>query len=130
MAEKSKQPVTILVVEDDEVLLRALYLLLQGEGYAIASATDGETALSMARRIVPDLILLDLILPKMHGFDVLRDVKADPKIKDIPVVVLSNLGDRTDIDRAKDLGAADYFVKARTDLSVLAEQLKRIRASR
>ena len=116
----------ILKVEDDEILLRALYLLFHNSGYTIASATDGDSALKMAQRLKPDLVLLDLLLPKMNGFDVLRDMKADPNLKNIPVVVLSNLGDVSDIEKAKGLGAFDYYVKANTELSSLEEKIKSV----
>lgn len=79
--------------------------------------------LKMAERLHPDIVLLDLILPKMSGFDFLRDIKAMPHLKDIPVVVLSNLDDQTDKERALELGAADYFVKANTDLSMLTKKI-------
>ena len=115
----------ILIVEDDQVLLRVLNVFLKRRsGYSIATASDGDTALKMAQRIKPSVILLDLILPKMDGFSVLRSLKADPKMKDIPVIVLSNLGDTADIDKAKDLGAADYYVKANTDLTVILDKIK------
>lgn len=116
----------VLLVEDDEVLLRALYLLLHNSGFTIASSTDGESALKMAERLLPDLILLDLLLPKMNGFDVLKNLKSNSKLKDIPVIVLSNLGDQTDIERAKNLGALDYYVKANTELSSLEEKIKNV----
>lgn len=115
----------ILIVEDDQVLLRVLYLFLKRRsGYSIATASDGDTALKMAQRLKPNVILLDLILPKMDGFSVLRSLKADPNMKDIPVIILSNLGDTGDVEKAKDLGAADYFVKANTDLSVILDKIK------
>lgn len=121
----SKKNKMVLIVEDDQVLLRVLYLFLKRRsGYTIATASDGDTALKMAQRLKPNVILLDLIIPKMDGFSVLKSLKADPKMKDIPVVVLSNLGDTGDIDKAKDLGAIDYFVKANTDLSVILEKIK------
>ncbi len=117
---------TILIAEDDEVLLRALYLLFHEGDYTIASATDGEMALKMTERLKPDLVLLDMIMPKMNGFDYLRSMKANANLKQIPVVVLSNLGDKEDIEKAKGLGALDYFIKSDTDLSVLAEKVKGI----
>ncbi|MCX6779179.1 MAG: response regulator [Candidatus Magasanikbacteria bacterium] len=122
---KTKRKI-VLIVEDDEVLLRALYLLFHNSGYTIASATDGDSALKMTERLHPDLVLLDLLLPKMNGFDVLRNIKVDPKIKDVPVIVLSNLGDQSDIDKAKTLGALDYYVKANTELSSLEDKIKKI----
>lgn len=113
----------MLIVEDDEVLLRALYLEFHGEDYTIATATDGDTGLKMAERTKPDIILLDLLLPKMSGFDFLKYIKADPALKDIPVLVLSNLGDQESISKAKGLGAFDYFVKSNTDLSMLKDKI-------
>jgi len=117
---------TVLIAEDDEILLRALYLLFHKEEYTIASASDGETALKMTERIKPDLVLLDLLMPKMNGFDYLRSVKANAALKNIPVIVLSNLGDKDDIEKAKALGAQDYCVKADTDLSVLSDKIRKI----
>ena len=122
MAKTGKK--ILLVVEDEEVLLRAMYISLHNEGYTVATATDGDTALSMVERIKPNLILLDLIMPKVDGFDFLRRIKAIPALKDIPITVLSNLGDETDISKAKALGAVDYFVKANTDLATLAKKIK------
>jgi len=123
MAKLNKK--MILIVEDDEILLRALYLLFHESKYVIASATDGEAALKMTERLVPDLVLLDLLLPKMNGFDYLKAMKSNAKLKNIPVVVLSNLGNDEDVDRAKKLGAEDYFIKSDTDLSVLAEKVEK-----
>ena len=117
---------TILIAEDDEVLLRALYLLFHTGKYTVASATDGDSALKMAGRLKPDLVLLDLLMPKMNGFDVLKNLKANPALKNIPVVVLSNLGDAADIEKTKALGAFDYFVKADTDLAKLEEKVNNI----
>lgn len=116
---------TILIAEDDEILLRALYLLFHEGGYTIASAGDGETALKMTERLKPDLVLLDLLMPKMNGFDYLRDIKANADLKDIPVIVLSNLGDKDDIEKAKALGAEDYFIKSDTNLSTLFDKVKK-----
>jgi CheY-like chemotaxis protein len=123
MVKENKK--TILIVEDDEILMRALYLLFHKGEYTIASANDGETALKMTERLKPDIVLLDLLMPKMNGFDYLRSVKANSKLNDIPVIVLSNLGDKDDIEKAKALGAEDYFVKSNTDLSVLFDKVKK-----
>ena len=124
MAKTAKK--TILIVEDDEILLRALYLLFHAGEFTIASATDGDTALKMTERINPDVVLLDLLLPKMNGFDYLKAMKANPAIKSTPVIVLSNLGDKESIDKAKDLGAMDYFIKSDTDLTTLDEKVKKL----
>ncbi|MDP2630769.1 MAG: response regulator [Candidatus Uhrbacteria bacterium] len=118
-----KKQKIILIIEDEEVLQRALYLMFHEAGYTIASSTDGETGLKMAQRLNPDVILLDLILPKMSGFEFLKDIKSMSPLKDIPIVVLSNLGDESDKEKAATLGAADYFVKADTDLSLLKDKI-------
>lgn len=118
-----KKDKVILIVEDDEILLRALYMQFKGAGYTLASAEDGEVAMEIAQRIHPDLILLDLLLPKKDGFEVLHDLKSDPKLKDIPVIVLSNLGSQDDIEKTQKLGAVDYFVKADTDLVELETKI-------
>lgn len=117
---------TLLLVEDDEVLMRALFLLFHKSEYTIASAGDGETALKMTERLKPDLVILDLLMPKMNGFEYLRNVKAMPVLKNIPVIVLSNLGDKEDIEKSRALGAVDYFVKADTDLASLSDKVKKI----
>lgn len=122
---KSKKKL-ILIVEDDEVILRALYLSFHEGEFTIATATDGETAVTMTHRLKPDLVLLDLVLPKKSGFDYLKETKADPVLEPIPVIVLSNLGTEENKDRAKTLGAMDYFVKSDTDLSVLLEKVKKV----
>ena len=116
----------ILIVEDDELLLRALYLVFHNSNYTIATAPDGDTGLKMAQRLKPNIVLLDLLLPKMNGFDFLKYIKADPKLQDIPVIVLSNLGDDDSVTKAKDLGAIDYFIKAGTDLTELSDRVAKI----
>lgn len=126
MAKKTQK--VILIVEDDEVILRALYLSFHESEYTIATATDGETALTMTQRLKPDLVLLDLIMPKKNGFEYLKDMKADSAIAQIPVIVLSNLGTDENKTKAKELGAMDYFVKSDTDLLALVERVKKILA--
>ncbi|OGL98041.1 hypothetical protein A2304_00845 [Candidatus Uhrbacteria bacterium RIFOXYB2_FULL_57_15] len=118
----------LLIIEDDEILLRALYLTFQKKNYTIATATDGESALKMTERMKPGLILLDLIIPKMDGFEYLKNMKSNAKLAKIPVIVLSNLGTQEDIDRAKELGAMDYFVKSDTNLSDLAKKVEKVLA--
>lgn len=118
-----KKKKTILIVEDDEILLRALYLNFEDSNFTLASATDGDMAVVVTQRVMPDIILLDLLIPKMDGFRVIEVLKSDPKTKDIPIIVLSNLGSESDIKRAKTSGALDYFVKANTKLEELKEKV-------
>ncbi len=117
MAEK------ILVAEDEQILLRALNVELLSQGFEVLSAKDGETALRLINDEKPNLILLDLIMPKLNGFEVLREIKRNEQTNKIPVIVLSNLGQDKDMKEAFDLGADDYFVKASTDLSELSKKI-------
>ena len=114
----SEQPRHILVAEDDRFLRKAAEMALKRQGYTVLTAADGEEALEAVRRVLPDLILLDLIMPKLNGFDVLQALKKDAPTAHIPVIVLSNLGQDRDVQQAMDAGAAAYFIK--TDLSLQA----------
>ncbi|MBI4128967.1 MAG: response regulator [Parcubacteria group bacterium] len=114
----------ILVVEDDEFLRDLLCRKLVQEGFLVSAAEDGEKAKTVLTREHPALILLDLILPGIDGFTLLRFIRSQETVKDIPVIVLSNLGQREDAEKAMRLGANDYLVKAHF---TPAEILKKIR---
>ena len=114
----SEQPRHILVAEDDRFLRKAAEMALKRHGYAVLTAADGEEALRAAQSELPDLILLDLIMPKLNGFDVLQALKKEPPTAHIPVIILSSLGQDRDVQQAMDAGAAAYFIK--TDLSLQA----------
>ena len=102
----------ILVIEDDVFLRRIISRKLLKEGYSVIEAIDGEKGLKTVKEEKPDLVLLDLVLPEMDGFEVLGKIKKDPVVSEIPVIVLSNLGEKNDIERGLKAGAADYLVKA------------------
>ena len=102
----------ILIVEDDEFLRSLASKRLEREGYKVVVAVDGESAIGTVSSEKPDLILLDLLLPGMDGFEVLSKVRSDASQVSIPVVVFSNLGQREDIEKAKKLGATDFLIKA------------------
>lgn len=121
-----KNAPTLLIVEDDEVLLKALHLIFSKGKYTLATTTDGETALKMAERLKPNLILLDLLLPKMNGFELLRVLKARADLAGVPVIVLSNLGDKDSKEKAAALGVSAYYVKSNTELSVLKNKVEEI----
>lgn len=106
----------ILVVEDEAVLQKALADMLTESSFEVAQAIDGEQAVEMAHSTKPDLILLDLVLPKKHGLEVLQALKEDAITKMIPVIILTNLEDKDDISRALELGAKGYLVKANYDM--------------
>jgi DNA-binding response OmpR family regulator len=102
----------ILVIEDDAFLRDLINKKLSSAGFAISEAADGESGLTSTQENKPDLILLDLLLPAIDGFEVLSKLKADPVTHPIPVIILSNLGQKEDIDKGLKLGAADYLIKA------------------
>jgi len=125
LANKINIMKTILFVEDEFTLQKTLGEVLTKEGYQVISALDGEIGLRMAKEKKPDLILLDLILPKMNGFEVLKKIKEDEAIKDIPIIVLTNLEGMEDIQKALELGAATYLVKANYSLEEVLEKIKK-----
>ena len=116
---------TILIVEDDTILRDLISQKLQKENnYEIVEAIDGEEGLKKAREKKPDIVLLDLILPGMDGFGVLEQIKKDPKTAKIPVVILSNLGQKEEIEKGMKLGATDFLIKAHFTLSEIIEKVK------
>mgnify|MGYP001582453939 CR=1 FL=1 len=115
----------VLIVEDEDFLAQVLTDNLTSEGYKVEVAIDGEEALEKIRTSQPSLILLDLLLPKLDGFQVLEEIKSNPDLKLIPVIVLSNLGADTDIKRALSLGAEDYFVKSQHPIAEVVERVRK-----
>lgn len=113
----------ILVVEDDKYLINAYRLKLSKMGFEVHLAMDGDEALTALATLHPDVILLDLVMPKRDGFSVLEEVKKNPNLKSIPVIITSNLGQKEDIDRGMKLGAADYIVKSDTPIEAIAEKI-------
>ncbi len=101
----------ILIVEDTELLRRIYTDKLNQEGYTVLQASDGLEALTVIRGEAPDLVLLDLVMPRMSGLEVIDTLKRDPRTRDIPVIILSNLGEDADVKRGLDMGAVDYLVK-------------------
>ncbi len=114
----------ILVAEDEEFLIRALKDNLEAEGCTVDTAANGEEAIEHLRSHRPDIILLDLLMPKRDGFSVLEEVKKSSEWKLIPVIVLSNLGGDAEIKRALELGADDYFVKSQHPVEEVIEKVK------
>lgn len=113
----------ILLAEDDRFLRKAAEAALRNRGYTVLIAVDGEEAVQRARSEAPDVILLDLIMPKLQGFEVLRALKEDAVTAAIPVIVLSNLGQEHDVQEALGLGAVAYFIKANLSLHDLAARV-------
>lgn len=126
MATKKLSKTKIVLVEDDNFLAGMYVTKLNLDGFDVALASDGERGLKLAREENPAIILLDVVLPKMSGFDVLRDLKSDPKTRDIPVLLLTNLGQRDDVKKGLDLGAVDYLIKAHFMPSEVVDKIKRL----
>src|SRR3989338_2368413 len=118
----------VLVVEDEEILLTALREELTTGGYEVEGAGDGVEGLEKTKSFKPDLILLDLLMPKMDGIEMLQKLKADSSTRDVPVVILTNLSDYEKISEALSLGAMDYLVKANYKLEDLLEKVRTVLA--
>ncbi|HOU45695.1 MAG TPA: response regulator [Candidatus Pacearchaeota archaeon] len=113
----------ILFVEDEASLQRAIGESLKKVGYEVLSATDGQQAMEQIKSQDFDLIVLDIVLPKVDGFEVLKKIKSDPEKKDIPVLVLTNLETSGDVQKALELGATNYLVKANYSLEQMIEKI-------
>ena len=125
-AKKESSGVKILIVEDDPFLSSIAFVRLEQEGYEVSVATDGEKALALLEKEIPDLILLDIVLPGVNGFDVLKAVKADKRWKDISVIIFSNLGQEHEIEDSKKFGADDFLVKAKFTPREVLEKIRRL----
>ena len=115
----------ILFIEDESALQKTFGDVLEKNNYKMISALDGETGLRLAKSEKPDLVLLDLVLPRLDGFEVLSRLKEDPETKKIPVIVLTNLENMEDIEKAVKLGATTYLVKTQYKLEEVIEKIKK-----
>ena len=116
----------ILFIEDESALQKTFEDVLRQEGYETIPALNGEIGLNLAKKERPDLILLDLILPKIYGIDVLKKLKKDEETKEIPIIILTNLERIEDIDKALELGAKTSLVKAQYTLEEVVEKIKKV----
>ena len=116
----------LLLIEDDTFLAGMYVTKLTMENFQVDLANDGKSGLEKVKKMKPDLILLDVLLPKMNGFDVLKSLKEDPTTRDIPVVLLTNLGQKSDVMKGLDLGAVDYLIKAHFMPSEVVAKIKAI----
>jgi len=114
----------ILIVEDDKFLRELITKKLDKEGYETSQAVDGEEGLEKVKKEKPALVLLDLILPGIDGFEVLSKIKEDPALSRIPVIILSNLGQKEDVERGLKLGAIDYLIKAHFTPGEIIEKVR------
>lgn len=117
---------TIVVIEDDKFLRELISQKLMKEGYDVFGAVDGEEGFQMVKSKKPDLVLLDLILPGMDGFEVLEKLKKDPDVAGIPVIILSNLDQKEDMEKIFKLGAVDFLIKARSTPGEVVDKVREI----
>lgn len=114
----------ILLVEDEPLLANLLKQRLEKEGFEVVAGHDGEEALKILETVQPDLILLDIILPKVSGFEVMEAIQKNPNYKKAPIIVISNLGQDTDMAKGQSLGAIQYFIKAQVSIEELTGKIK------
>ena len=118
--------ITVLIVEDDPFLLSMYSTKFELEGFKVVTAEDGEKGVARVRDSGPSIILLDILMPKMDGFEVLEKIKSDPFSRDIPVILLTNLNQQEDVKRGMELGADDYLIKAHFMPSEVVDKIKKI----
>lgn len=118
--------IKILIVEDDSFLVDMYTTKFELEGFQVISAEDGEKGFELAQSERPHVILLDILMPKMDGFTTLEELKKDDATKDIPVILLTNLGQKEDVKKGFELGAAGYLIKAHFMPSEVVDKIKKI----
>lgn len=116
----------LLIIEDESILNKALQDFMILEGFDVVIAIDGEEGIRKSASEMPDLILLDIILPKKDGYEVIKEIKANKKTKHIPIVLLTNLGSINDVEKAVELGATTYLVKADYKMEEVTQKIKDI----
>jgi len=118
-------PKKILLAEDEEIIYNLLQKKLTQEGYSVVLAKNGEECLQQLPLQKPDLLLLDIIMPKKNGFDVMEAMKADENLRDIPVIIISNSGQPVELERAQELGALDWLIKTEFDPQEVINKVKK-----
>ena len=113
----------VLVIEDEEIMVGLLEKKLTDEGYKVSVAKDGKEGLKIMEQVRPNLVLLDVVMPKMGGFEVLEEMGKRPDLKKIPVIIISNSGQPVEIDRAQELGVKDWLIKTEFDPQEVIEKV-------
>jgi CheY-like chemotaxis protein len=116
----------VMIVEDDKFFISLISKKLADNGLSSVAANDGKTALELVVKESPDIIILDIMLPDMDGFEILKRIKEMPSAMDIPVVFLSNLGSREDIMKGRELGATNFLIKATVTMDEVLQEIVRI----
>jgi DNA-binding response OmpR family regulator len=120
----ANEPKKIMIIEDDRFLSSLMKARLEKEGFTVAQAFDGEEAMQELKSDLPSLIILDLIMPKVTGFEVLQMISITPQLDKVPVVIVSNLAQDSDIEKARQLGAREYFIKVKISIDDLIGKIK------
>ncbi len=115
----------ILLIEDEEILINLLQKKLIQENYEISVAKNGEEGLRLMKEAKPDLILLDIVMPKKGGFEVMEAMQKEDELKKIPIIIISNSGQPVELDRAKELGAKDWLIKTEFDPQEVIDKVKK-----
>jgi len=115
---------TILIIEDDKFLRELIVRKLTEEGFGVSEAVDGEEGIKKIKEEKPDLVLLDLILPGIDGFEVLSQMRKESALSSIPVIILSNLGQKEDVEKGLKMGAVDYLIKAHFTPGEIIDKIK------
>jgi len=116
----------ILLVEDDPFLIDIYSTKLKESGFSVEVASDGESALRKVKEKEPDLVILDIVLPQLDGWEILRQIKSDPKLNNIKIIILSNLGQKEEVERGVELGAVKYLIKAHYTPSEVVAEIKQL----
>lgn len=120
--------VTVALIEDDPLIAEMYTTKFTKEGYDLQHAADGAAGIELVKKLKPDIILLDIIMPKMDGFQVLQALREDPAFKNTPVVMLTNLGQEEDVQKGRALGATDYFIKTNFTPAAIVDKVKTLLA--
>ena len=115
----------VLVVEDEQLIADLLGKKLRKEGYYVLAAGDGEAALKQMREERPDLVLLDIVLPRLNGFEVLSEMRKDEALKKVSVIIISNSGQPAEIEKAKESGVQDWLIKTEFDPKEVLEKVRK-----
>lgn len=125
------KPLSVLLVEDDSFISGMYQMKLSNMNYQVEVKEDGAAAWErLAQDPLPDLVLLDIVLPKKDGFEILEGIRADKRLADLPVILLTNLGQKPDVERGVKLGADDYIIKAHYTPSEVVEKITKVLASK
>jgi len=118
-------PKNILILEDEEILANLLQKKLTNEGYEVSVSPNGKRGLEMMNKKIPDLILLDIMMPEKNGFEVMEEMKKDKKLNKIPIIIISNSGQPVELDKAKELGVSDWLIKTEFDPQEVLEKVRK-----